>query len=175
MAKSVKLSDIAKRAGVSSVTVSKALADKQGVSEEKRSEIKKIAEELGYASISQSKPKNNTGNIGILIPCRYVDRSNSFYWAMYQQVVTKLTYAGYYAILELLQYEDEQKLTLPNMAKDRKIDGLIVIGQVDKKYSEYLWNEDSIATVFLDFYDTHTNYDTVISDGFYGMYIMTSH
>ena len=36
MAKSVKLSDIAARMGVSNVTVSKALADKSGVSEEKR-------------------------------------------------------------------------------------------------------------------------------------------
>ena len=47
MAKGVRMSDIAKRLGVSTVTVSKALADQKGVSEEMRERIKLLAEEMG--------------------------------------------------------------------------------------------------------------------------------
>ena len=42
MAKTVKLADIAKKIGVSTVTVSKALAGQKGVSEEMREKIKQI-------------------------------------------------------------------------------------------------------------------------------------
>ncbi|MDE6738874.1 MAG: LacI family DNA-binding transcriptional regulator, partial [Lachnospiraceae bacterium] len=48
MAKAVKMADIAKVMGVSTVTVSKALSDQKGVSEELRARIKKKAQEMGY-------------------------------------------------------------------------------------------------------------------------------
>jgi LacI family transcriptional regulator len=44
----VKLKDIAERAGVSIMTVSKALRDKKDISAEMRTRIHKIAEEMGY-------------------------------------------------------------------------------------------------------------------------------
>lgn len=177
MAKAVKLEDIAKRIGVSNVTVSKALAGKNGVSEELRQRIKEIAEEMGYKSVSSQKvkEKNGTGNIGVLVPCRFVDGNTSFYWAIYQNVVTKLQAKGYYAILELLNIEDEENLVLPKMIQDAKVDGIIVIGQVSNEYSQCVWNNGSIPTVFLDFYDTHMEYDTIITDGYYGMYMLTDY
>ena len=55
MAKTVRLSDIGKVLGVSTVTVSKALSDKQGVSEELRKRIKDMAKEMGYIHSSASK------------------------------------------------------------------------------------------------------------------------
>ena len=55
MAKAVKLADIAQRTGVSTVTVSKALAGQKGVSEEMREKIKKLADELGYVQPSKDQ------------------------------------------------------------------------------------------------------------------------
>ena len=177
MAKAVKLEDIAKKVGVSNVTVSKALADKSGVSEELRKRIKDLAEEMGYIPISAQKPKEKkgTGNIGVLVPSRFIDNNSSFYWAIYQNVVTKLQAKGYYAILEILDLEDEEACNLPKMIQDEKIDGLIMIGQVSTKYSDYIWKSKLVPVVFLDFYDNHMEYDTIISDGFYGMYVLTNY
>ena len=45
---SVKLSDIAQRAGVSTVTVSNALAGRKGVSRQMREKILETASECGY-------------------------------------------------------------------------------------------------------------------------------
>ena len=55
MAKAVRMSDIAERLHVSIVTVSKALAGKDGVSEELRQEILQLAEEMGYKN-KKAKP-----------------------------------------------------------------------------------------------------------------------
>ena len=177
MAKAVKLEDIAKRVGVSNVTVSKALADKSGVSEEVRQKIKEIAKQLGYTPISAQKDKVNkgTGNIGVLVPYRFIDNNTSFYWAIYQNVVTKLQAKGYYAILEILDIENEEACNLPKVIQDEKVDGLVMIGQVNRAYSEAVWKSNLVPMMFLDFYDTHMDYDTIISDGFYGMYVMTDY
>ena len=48
MAKNVTMRDIAKKVGVSTVTVSKALTDKEGVGAELRAMIKATADEMGY-------------------------------------------------------------------------------------------------------------------------------
>lgn len=177
MAKAVKLEDIAKCLGISNVTVSKALADKSGVSEELRKKIKELAKEMGYVPVSsqKSKPKGGTGNIGVMIPCRFVDNNNSFYWALYQQVVTQLQAKEYYAIIELISEEDEEACRLPKMLQDGKVDGLIVIGQAATNYSRCIWEHSHVPCIFLDFYDSHREYDTIISDGFYGMYILTDY
>lgn len=177
MAKAVKLEDIAKKVGVSNVTVSKALADKSGVSEELRKRIKDLANQMGYVPVSAQKvkEKKGTGNIGVLVPSRFIDNNSSFYWAIYQNVVTKLQAKGYYAILEILHMDDEEACQLPKMIQDEKIDGLIMMGQVSEKYSDYIWKSNLVPVIFLDFYDKHMEYDTIISDGFYGMYVLTNY
>lgn len=88
MAKAVKLADIAEQVGVSTVTVSKALSGQKGVSEEMREKIKNLAEELGYRSPSETKRQSaeKQYNIGVLIQEVYLDKYNSFYWRMYQEV-----------------------------------------------------------------------------------------
>ena len=47
MAKTVKMADIAKKVGVSVVTVSKALTGQKGVSESTRQQILRLADEMG--------------------------------------------------------------------------------------------------------------------------------
>ena len=54
MAKTVKLADIAAIVNVSTVTVSKALSDQKGVSEEMRARIKQLAKEMGYQTQSKN-------------------------------------------------------------------------------------------------------------------------
>ena len=53
--KSVTMSDIAKAMDISTVTVSKALGDKDGVSDELREKIKQKANEMGYRFSYTSK------------------------------------------------------------------------------------------------------------------------
>ena len=79
--KEVRLSDIAKKLGISTVTVSKALSDKEGVGEDLRQQIKTLAQEMGYRPVkSNSGFKNGiTGNIGIVIPSRFFSPNFSMF------------------------------------------------------------------------------------------------
>lgn len=177
MSKAVTLSHIAREVGVSTVTVSKALSGKSGVSEDMRKKIKEVASQLGYQMVSPSKKERagGTGNLGILIPAGFLDKVNSFYWNMYQCVVTSASEKGYYCILEIVGQEEEAALTMPKMVADGKVDGVILIGQTNKEYSGFLWKNLLVPVIYMDFYEANQEYDSVISDGFYGMYLLTDY
>ncbi|NLJ30455.1 MAG: LacI family transcriptional regulator [Clostridiales bacterium] len=175
MPKTVIMADIAAKIGVSTVTVSKALAGKEGVSEEIRAKIKQVADEMGYrAGLSARKLSKSTGNIGILIPSYFMKRNNSFYWVMYERVIGRLSASGYYGILEMVRQEDEDSMASPRMMLDGKIDGLIVIGQLKSAYREFLYANGKIPVMFLDSYNS-VGSDCIISDGYYGMYTVTNY
>lgn len=175
MVKAVRMADIAAKLGVSTVTVSKALAGKDGVSEPIREKIKALADEMGYRyGASSKKNSKNTGNVGILIPSGYVGKTNSFYWDMYELVVKRLANDGYFGILEMVSHEDETQVVEPRVLQDSKIDGLILIGQVANSYLEML-RQAKVPTMYLDFYDAESGGSCVISDGFYGMYTVTNY
>lgn len=171
------MADIAARLGVSTVTVSKALGDKDGVSDELRAKIKEIAVEMGYRGSggASSQSRAGTGNIGILVPSRFLSKSNSFYWNMYERITSRLLSGGYYGFLEVIKQEDEDGMVMPRLLMDSKADGLIAIGQLGAAYSRYLRGMSPIPIVFLDSYDAQIGEDSVISDGYYGMYTVTSH
>lgn len=104
----VKMSDIAAKLGVSIVTVSKALNDKEdGVSRTLKEQIKKTANEMGYkkAGAAQGGTHNN---IGVIISERFLE-DNSFYWQIYQNLQAKLVENGYFGILEICRSDDEKK------------------------------------------------------------------
>ena len=78
----VRLSDIAEKLGVSTVTVSNALANQRGVSEELRERIKAMAPERGYQEPgTQVAPKTEV-NSGVTVQARYLGKCPSFYWTL---------------------------------------------------------------------------------------------
>lgn len=175
MIKTIRMADIAEKLGVSTVTVSKALSGKDGVSEPIREKIKSLADEMGYRyKISPKKNLKDTGNIGILIPSSFVEKSNSFYWDMYEHVVKRLANSGYFGILEMVSLEDEHQLNEPRILQNDKIDGLILIGQAENRYLQML-RKEKVPTIYLDFYNSASGNNCVISDGYYGMYAVTNY
>ena len=175
MVKSVRMSDIASALNVSTVTVSKALSGQKGVSEALREKIVKLAEEMGYQSSSASKKNNESYNIGVIISEMYQDYYDSFYWKMYQEVAGKAMQKQCFTMLEILSLEDERKHHPLKLVSENKVDGLIVIGKLSAEYIRYLKMEVRIPVMFLDFYDSDVSADAVISDGFYGCYLMTNY
>lgn len=175
MVKSVKLADIAEKFGVSVVTVSKALSGQKGVSEELRAKIKTAAEEMGYTPVHAQvrEKKNRSYTIGVLTYERYFTRFASFYWKMYQELVTRVVKKGCFSMLEVISYYDEDDLEPPKLIAEDRADGIIVIGKPKKDYLKLLYQNKKIPMVFLDFYDDEKLVDSVISASFYGMYRMT--
>ena len=177
MAKAVKLADIAEQVGVSTVTVSKALSGQKGVSEEMREKIKNLAEELGYRSPSETKRQSaeKQYNIGVLIQEVYLDKYASFYWKMYQEVNKRAVSRGCFTLLESISRESVLENQMPLLLQEKKVDGLIILGDMTKPYIEKIEKEGGVPVVCLDFYNDAVGLDTVISNSFYGTYALTNY
>lgn len=177
MAKTVKLADIAEKVGVSTVTVSKALSGQKGVSEEMREKIKQLADELGYRSPSENKRQTTEKqyNIGVIIQEVYLDKYDSFYLTMYQELNKRAVARGCFTLLESMSRESVLSNVMPLLVQEKKVDGLIVVGDMTQTYMEHLEAEAEIPVVCMDFYNDTINLDTVISNSFYGTYALTNY
>lgn len=175
MGKSITMRDIANALDVSTVTVSKALSDKEGVSEEVRSKIKQKAQEMGYRynSLAKAMKEGSSYNIGILVAEKFFS-SNSFYSDLYKKIIMELTKTKYSGILEIISYVDEVELNMPNMIVNNKVDGIILMGQISTGYIEHM-DEMEIPYIFLDFYDEHSQIGAIVSDNVYGSYLLTNY
>lgn len=175
MGKNVTMKDIATVLGVSTVTVSKALSDKEGVSEEVRDKIKEKASEMGYRfnSLAKSMKEGINYNIGIIVAERFI-KENGYYSSLYQTVVKKLTAINYSGILEIISNEDEVDLAVPNMIMNNKVDGIIILGQMNQDYINIV-DESKIPYIFLDFHNDQSNIGVIIGDNVHGSYLLTNY
>ena len=174
--KSVTMSDIAKVMNVSTVTVSKALGDRDGVSDELRERIKQKATEMGYRMHTGGRGVHDglSYNIGIVVARHFIGDASSFYWVVYRHIVELLQTQNFYGMLEVINEAENGVAEIPNSVLDKKVDGLIVLGQFADSYVERLMAY-GLPTVFLDFYGSREDAESVLSDNFYGSYMLTSH
>ncbi|MGN0496254.1 MAG: LacI family DNA-binding transcriptional regulator [Lachnospiraceae bacterium] len=172
--KQVTMKDVAEAMEVSIVTVSKALAGKEGVSEVLREKIVEKAEELGY-SMKKDKVKVENGdiNIGILISERFVS-DDSFYFKIYQKMIMDLSVKGYIGILEIVRREDEENAVLPNILRMNSVNQVVVIGEMAGVFLERL-AQTGLGLVFFDFENEEFDVDCVISDDMNGGFLLTRH
>lgn len=179
MAKAVRMADIAEAMGVSTVTVSKALSDQKGVSEELRVKIKEKAQEMGYKTTSarygERSGSGRSYTFGVIVSDRFLAKYESFYWNLYQEVATAAVQKGCFTMLEVLKAEDEERLVMPRLLGERKAEGLIIIGRLQENYLDKLIEQIDIPFILLDFTDRNGIYDAVISNSYMGMYRMTNY
>ncbi|MBP5732723.1 MAG: LacI family DNA-binding transcriptional regulator, partial [Lachnospiraceae bacterium] len=177
MKKAVTMSDIAKRLGVSTVSVSKALSGQKGVSKPVREQIIALAREMGYRSVhaDSEAEKETSYRVGVLMPSSALATFDSFYWRLYQAVSEKAIARNCFSGYENLTEEMTRQKVLPRLVTDKMVDGLIVLGKPGNGYEEFLHERSGLPLVFLDFYDTSSEVDCIVSDSFYGTYLLTSH
>ncbi len=178
MAKAVKLADIAQQVGVSTVTVSKALSGQKGVSEEMRERIKELADELGYrqpSAVRKELRKKKSFNIGVLIEEGYLDKYESLYWKMYQQISTYALSHECFTMFEVVSSEMEKQLEMPKLIRDRKVHGVVVIGRMSAAFLRLLKENGTVPVVYVDFTDEERGTDAVVSDSYYGAYHLVNY
>ena len=172
----VRMKDIAERAGVSTVSVSKALSGQRGVSEEMRKKIRDIAREMGYRPPRTKAEKSFVSyNLGILMAERFFDRFNSFYGNLQQLAAEEAAKMKCFTMLEQVTDQMEREGALPKLLQDGNADGVIVLGVLAEDYLEKLRRESGVPFMYLDFTSARYQRDSVISDSFYGAYQLTNY
>ena len=96
---------------------------------------------MGYQILSERKQKAREAageasyTVGVLIAENYLAQYETFYWKMYQELAVAATEKRCFAAVEILRKEDERNtLKLPACVEGNKVDGLIVLGKINKEY-----------------------------------------
>ncbi len=177
MMKKVTMEDIGKKLGVSVVTVSKALRDQKGVSDQLKEEIQRTAGEMGYRKSSRAHNMRISHTIGIIVAERFLEEHQSFYWSLYQQLAARITEKGSTPLLEVISSQKEADNELPRIIAGQRSDGIIIMGTFRHRYMELLHNasERTMPLVCLDSEVESERDDAVLSDNIGGGYVMTSY
>lgn len=175
MAKKVTMQDVANKVGVSKVTVSKALRGNKDISENMKERIKQVAVETGYVYNIDGKSAMNDGThcIGIISAERYYGQEDYFYIELYRLLSSYLERIHYTCMFNILDSNNEENVVLPRMIEDRKVDGVIVLGQLSKDFVKNIV-KFNVPLVFLDFYYDKVDVDSVNTDNFFGTYEITN-
>ncbi|UCE06637.1 MAG: LacI family DNA-binding transcriptional regulator [bacterium] len=169
----VTIKDIATKAGVSVVTVSRALNDKPDISKTTKEHILKIAQELGYTpnSLAKSLVTRKTNTIGILVP----DNLDPFYPEVVQGIADKCRERDYSIILCHTDGEADKELEYLRLIRSKRADGMIIYPvQNDNRYIEELKNSP-IPFVFVGRHTDALDCDYVMNDNVHGAYLAVNH
>ncbi len=118
------IKDVARRAGISYATVSRALNGKYGVSEETREKILRIAREMNYRpnAIAQGLVNRSTKTVGLVIP----DITSPFFPRVALGVEDTMLEAGYSVFLCNTNWNlEREKACLDQLARNQ-VDGILV-------------------------------------------------
>lgn len=124
------IKDIAKLTGYSVATISRALSGKEGVSQEKREEILKLVDSLGYTPNQTARKlrSKQTKNILVMIP----DIENYFFNKLIKGIEVEARENGYNIILG--NFSDSQKIEEEyyKMMKGQIADGILLTGSLSE-------------------------------------------
>lgn len=177
MGKRVTLEEIGKLLGVSAVTVSKALKDQKGVSDELRLRIQQTAAELGYRKSRRAHNQKIPRTIGVIIAERFLENHQSFYWALYQKLAERVLEKECVSVLEIISGPTEVAGMLPKLLEEKRVDGAVIVGNLKRGYMESLYRAfgGEIPLICLDSELGPSRRDTVISDNIGGGYELTDY
>lgn len=127
-----KMSDIARLAGVSASTVSRALAGSPLVTAQRREEIRRLARERGYVvnSTARNLRMQRTQTLGVVVPLPHTTSlplRDPFLMEMLGHLVDAITERGYGVFLQKIAPPMDDWFV--NLIGSQRVDGIIVIGQ----------------------------------------------
>ena len=118
--------EVAKRAGVSTATVSRVLSRPDVVSPDTRVRVLKAIERLGYAPNSVAKNLRTLKSRKMLVTVP--DISNPFFSLILQGIEDAAQRNGYAVLLGDTQHDEQREERYAQMLKQKEADGLIFLG-----------------------------------------------
>ena len=170
---SVTIKDIARIAGVSANTVSRALNNKSEISRATKQKIIRIAREQGYSknSVAASLATRRTKTVGLIIP----DICDPFYAEQARGVEKAATAKGYTMILSDSDEDPDCELAAIKTFRSKRVDGIILTSLFDREANIIELEERNVPLVLLNRWLPSMETNFVINDNFDGAYKATRH
>ncbi|MGD9146516.1 MAG: LacI family DNA-binding transcriptional regulator, partial [Anaerolineae bacterium] len=124
MSERATMADVAREAGVSSMTVSRVINHKGEVSEATRERVLAVIEELGYrpSGIARGLATQRTGTLGLVVP----DVANPFFADVVRGVEHGAYAEGYNVFLCNTEEDPERELAVLKSLEEKRVDGLVL-------------------------------------------------
>ncbi len=123
---SARLADVARSAGVSLSTASRALAEPGIVRDDTREKVEKAAARLGYMphGAARALASRRSRTIGAVLPT--VD--NPIFASATQAIAQELSASGYTLLLAAFDYAPDTEVAVTRALLERGVDGLVLVG-----------------------------------------------
>ncbi len=143
----LKLDDVARKVGVSTITVSRAFRQPHKVAAPVRARILKTATQMGYVSsrAASSLASAQTMNIAVIVP----SLSNTVFVDMLSGVENVLRPMGYHMLLGVTNYSDEEEEALVRTYLAFDPDGILITGMNYRDSTRRLLEQVKIPVVHM--------------------------
>lgn len=168
----VSIFDVAKKAGLSVVTVSRVLNNATTVREKNRLKVLQAMKELDYRpnAAARSLAKGKTGVIGLII----ATLQDSFLDSIVQHASRQLKEHGYYLALSVANYPLDEGDGLELIQEDR-VDGVLILSAVHEDLYVMELKKRKIPYVLIDSQSMQPSALSVQVDHYKGGYEATQH
>jgi LacI family transcriptional regulator len=173
MAKRVTMYDVAQTAGVSLMTVSRVVNNKEDVSQATRDRVLDVIEQLSYrpSSIARGLATRRTRTLGVVVP----DISNPFFASIVRSAEEEAYAKNYSVFLGNTNEDPKRELTVLQSLEDKQVDGLMLFSSrlEDDKLFKILKHFPTAVLVFRE--KNGAEVGTLIVDDVYGGQSATEH
>lgn len=162
----VTIKDIAKLAGVTHSTVSRALHGHPGIAPETVARIKKIADELGYvpSAVARGLKTSRSNALGVIVS--RID--DPFFGEILQGIEDVCQQAGYSLFVAASQRNFEREQVIVRAMGERRVDGLIICSTNFEKEHENKLKTYGIPIVAVDNQAWSDYQYSIYHDDYYG-------
>ncbi len=173
MSKRVTMADVARQAGVSLMTVSRAINNKDGINADTRRRIQDIAEQLGYrpSLIARSLVTDRTGTIGLVV----IDNANPFFSEVARGVEHAAYDAGYSVFLCNTEEDTQRERDVLRSLEEKRVDGIVLCSSRLDSDELRAALEGHSAAVLINRRLDDEQYATVLVDDRQGAHLATNH
>lgn len=169
----ITIKDIARLAGVSINTVSRALNDKADVNPQTKEKIKRIAHEMNYTpnSLAQGLKSKRSQVLGVVV----TNIDNPFYGEIIREVESVARKHDYYLMLCNTSEDRQKELEALTLLKSR-VDGVLITPVTADEETVQFLQDINLPFVILNRVPVNSsNVDYVVTDNIKGAYLAIKH
>jgi DNA-binding LacI/PurR family transcriptional regulator len=167
----VSIFDVAKKSGLSVVTVSRVLNNSTSVRDKNKEKVLQAMKELDYHpnASARSLARGKTGIIGLTLTTLH----DSFLDAVVKEVNDRLAVQGYFLALSVSSgYEDTFHRSL---FQEDRVDGVILLSPINEDEYVMEFMKKKIPFIMIDNQQRNPSVTSIIVDNFKGGYEATKH
>ena len=163
------IKDVAKKAKVSTATVSLALQDHRRISSGTKKRVLKAVADLNYrpSHVARGLVMKKTHNIGFLLTDDHFLRTEPFYTNIFLGSEFEARDHEFYLMLNTIPENFDECIHLPRFVLEKNVDGVILAGKVPHQIIECL-EKVKMPMVFVDYYPPLGDYSAVLIDNVSG-------